>query len=400
MSAICDVCNQPTSELVGTAYSASEFRDLVARGFEPGPEMFLHATAFGIDRQTALAGWKHDLVARSTTGWLLCPACAARAGRLTPRGAAAPSPAPVPEPRSVAAPAAAASTAADVSPPVAAAPSTAAVADGGRVPCPRCAELILPAALVCRFCGLDLATSSAVTGVAPAAATRAVPASGATTYGLRVPGTGRVAGPARLTVSPARLELDAGWVDLAADRTTRIVTAIVLAGLVIAAVPIVLAAADGRFHPERVAGLSQALVIVPATALIGLALLRRWRDRRRLRQLTSCPPLAAEAGTAVDAGTAALVGVLGLLLGGAAWLLHQEVEIQLAIAIGGCVVALGAYLAATGRPVVTIRAPLDPQRRGSTVITLRARNRDAATDIVAAIRDAQRQAGSMEVHAR
>ncbi|MCU0484335.1 MAG: hypothetical protein MUC54_08745, partial [Chloroflexi bacterium] len=172
-----------------------------------------------------------------------------------------------------------------------------------------------------------------------------------------MPGSGRIAGPARLAVAPARLELDAGWVSLATDRVTRVVTAIVLAALVIPAIPIAIAAADGRFHPERVAGLPQALVIVPAAALIGLALLHRWRDRRRLRQLTSCPPLAAEPGTAADTGTAVLAGALGLLLGGAAWLLHLETEIQLAVALGGCVVALGAYLAATGRPVVTIRAP-------------------------------------------
>ena len=74
MSAVCDVCNRPTSQFEGKAYTASEFRGLVARGFEPDEGIVLQAAMFGIARDTAIRQWKNDLVAHSTTGWGSTPA--------------------------------------------------------------------------------------------------------------------------------------------------------------------------------------------------------------------------------------------------------------------------------------------------------------------------------------
>jgi hypothetical protein len=214
-----------------------------------------------------------------------------------------------------------------------------------------------------------------------------------------VPGNRRLAGPARLTVSRASLELDAGWVDLLADRLNTVVTTIILLGLVLPAVPILVAAADGRFHPERVQGLREALVLIPIAAVVSLLLVRRWRDGRRLPVRTSCPVLAVEAHPAVDAASGLIAAVLGWLLGAVAWLVGAPAEIQAAAGLGGCMVAVGLYLAMAGRTMVVLRAPLDPQRSRSVVLTLKARNRDTATEVVAAIQEAKRRAGSTEVPA-
>ena len=312
-------------------------------------------------------------------------------------------------------------------------------AGDGRVPCPRCAEPILPAARLCRFCGLDLGAFGAVAGVgaaatgsagvgtaaaaasyrptapsvavAPAApATPAIPlaapaqvrppAGPGLEYSLHVPGNGRLGGPARLTVAPERLELDAGWVDLAADRVTTVVIALIIAALAVPAVPILAAAGEGRFHPERVQWLRELMILAPVAGIISIVLLRRWRDRRRLSERTSCPVLAAEARATVDSATALLATALGGLFGGVAWLFHGTPAIQVAVGLGGAMVALGVYLAVAGRTMVVIRAPLDPGRSQSVLVSLKARDRDAAAEIVAAIREAQRQAGSPEVPAR
>ena len=91
MSATCDVCERPTSWEQGTGYAAEEFRDLVARGFDPDEGWVLrHAAALRISPTVATRQWKDDLVPRSTSGWLLCPACAARAARYLPKAAGAP----------------------------------------------------------------------------------------------------------------------------------------------------------------------------------------------------------------------------------------------------------------------------------------------------------------------
>jgi len=78
---ICDVCNSPTNAEVGTGYTAGEFRRLVSMGFEPDNNVIQMYQAMGITRAEAIGQWKNVLVAGSSTGWLLCPKCAARASR-------------------------------------------------------------------------------------------------------------------------------------------------------------------------------------------------------------------------------------------------------------------------------------------------------------------------------
>ena len=99
----CDLCNAMTSWGEGTAYTADEFRTLVAKGFEPDASVirmmerkWIDAEDDGLKRQMAwspswlraqvLAPWK-QLVAHSTSGWLLCPSCASRAAGYIPRPA-------------------------------------------------------------------------------------------------------------------------------------------------------------------------------------------------------------------------------------------------------------------------------------------------------------------------
>lgn len=79
IAGICDVCNATIEAGEATAYSAEQFRGLVANGFEPGEETFQLAATFGISRQESLRNWKNELVAQSESGWLLCPKCNARA---------------------------------------------------------------------------------------------------------------------------------------------------------------------------------------------------------------------------------------------------------------------------------------------------------------------------------
>jgi hypothetical protein len=76
---VCDVCNASTSFAEGTTYTADEFRRLVAKGFQPPASMFALTGAFGMSQKDALEGWRRGLVATSTTDWLLCPSCAAKA---------------------------------------------------------------------------------------------------------------------------------------------------------------------------------------------------------------------------------------------------------------------------------------------------------------------------------
>jgi len=83
----CDVCDSPTTWENGTAYTTDEFRQLVAKGFGPSEAMVARMALFGISREQAIAQWKHGLVAQSTTDWLLCPTCAARAAHYMPKTA-------------------------------------------------------------------------------------------------------------------------------------------------------------------------------------------------------------------------------------------------------------------------------------------------------------------------
>jgi hypothetical protein len=85
MEATCDVCGATTSWEQGTAYTADEFRRLVALGFEPDRASVASAVAkSGMAREDYLRHWKGDLVARCTTGWMLCPRCAAGAAPILP----------------------------------------------------------------------------------------------------------------------------------------------------------------------------------------------------------------------------------------------------------------------------------------------------------------------------
>lgn len=81
MQGTCDVCNASTSWEEGTGYTADEFRELVGKGFEPDPSLTRQAAVFGISAEAAIERWKTDLVANSTSGWLLCASCATRAAR-------------------------------------------------------------------------------------------------------------------------------------------------------------------------------------------------------------------------------------------------------------------------------------------------------------------------------
>jgi hypothetical protein len=76
---VCDVCNASTSFAEGTTYTATDFRRLVSRGFQPPASMFALTAAFGMSQREALEGWKNTIVATSETDWLLCPSCAAKA---------------------------------------------------------------------------------------------------------------------------------------------------------------------------------------------------------------------------------------------------------------------------------------------------------------------------------
>jgi hypothetical protein len=82
MAATCDVCNASTLYASATIYSPGTFRELVLRGFGPGEAIIRLAATHGIPRETAIRQWTDDLVARSTTDWLLCQSCAERAHKV------------------------------------------------------------------------------------------------------------------------------------------------------------------------------------------------------------------------------------------------------------------------------------------------------------------------------
>lgn len=89
----CNVCGAPASRTKNPVFKPDEFRQLVARGFEPGQAtLAAQAKEGGITEAAALASWRAK-VDQADTEWLLCANCASRtaahrqrAGRTFPWG--------------------------------------------------------------------------------------------------------------------------------------------------------------------------------------------------------------------------------------------------------------------------------------------------------------------------
>ena len=76
----CDVCNASITLPERTIYSASEFKNLVSKGFEPDEATIARRIKLlGESRRSVIARWAQGTVAASKTDWLLCESCAARA---------------------------------------------------------------------------------------------------------------------------------------------------------------------------------------------------------------------------------------------------------------------------------------------------------------------------------
>lgn len=83
----CDVCGGMASYKDGTVYTAGEFRKMVAKGLGPDESFIKRMNLYGLTNQQAVNQWRKDLVTKSTTDWLLCPSCAAKAAKYMPRPA-------------------------------------------------------------------------------------------------------------------------------------------------------------------------------------------------------------------------------------------------------------------------------------------------------------------------
>ena len=81
---LCDLCNQVLQKGQGKPYTADEFRALVAKGFEPPEAAIQYALRLGGKREQFIQQWKFELVAQSTTGWMLCPVCQEKAEKYHP----------------------------------------------------------------------------------------------------------------------------------------------------------------------------------------------------------------------------------------------------------------------------------------------------------------------------
>ena len=80
----CDLCNQVLQKGQGNPYTADEFRVLVAKGYEPPEAAIQYVLRSGGSREQFVQQWKYDLVAQSTTGWMLCPVCQEKAEKYHP----------------------------------------------------------------------------------------------------------------------------------------------------------------------------------------------------------------------------------------------------------------------------------------------------------------------------
>jgi hypothetical protein len=80
--ALCDCCNKETSFQSGTYYTVSEFVAMLRKGLEPGQGMLNLGMASGIPKETMLAALPNEISSSFSTGWLLCPSCAARACKI------------------------------------------------------------------------------------------------------------------------------------------------------------------------------------------------------------------------------------------------------------------------------------------------------------------------------
>ena len=276
----------------------------------------------------------------------------------------------------------------------AAVPAAPEAAGDARIPCPRCAEPIRPAARVCRFCGLELAPPAGPAGVAsttavapsvvatpvrpahPVVAPAPAAAAGApaVSFALRPSWPRRLGGPVRVVVAGDHLELHAGWVSRSVDRLVVGLRIGVIVALTVLAVPVLSAIFEPGFRFYRVPWLLPSIGGVVLGVGVGLVLLRVWHHRRRRFRQTSCPLGAVvRADTVVDANAASIATIVGLLVGGL------------------------LYVLVAGRTVVRVRAPLDPEHGSAVEIRLRAHDRDEASDIVRAILDARARAVPQEV---
>jgi hypothetical protein len=86
-AALCDCCNNATSFKAGTYYTGSEFVTLLRKGLEPGQGMINVAMASGISKETLLAALPNEISSNFSTGWLLCPSCAAKARNILAKSA-------------------------------------------------------------------------------------------------------------------------------------------------------------------------------------------------------------------------------------------------------------------------------------------------------------------------
>ncbi len=74
----CDICGGDISSVGTHRVTATEFKGIMRRGYNPydtGRAPLTHAFLWGLSSDDASAGWR-QLVERDTSDWGLCKACA------------------------------------------------------------------------------------------------------------------------------------------------------------------------------------------------------------------------------------------------------------------------------------------------------------------------------------